>query len=120
MMSPLLDTRKVHALVLQHERQAEIATPRDTHPIHHALQISHEISKQQGPTHSNSTHGKRFSKKNLKCSYCDRQGHGVEDCFYTEGFPVGHKFHGKSVWQRKPMTHNNIMIVIINMFILYM
>ena len=37
MMSLLLDTRKTHALVLQHERQTEIAARRDTHPVHHAM-----------------------------------------------------------------------------------
>ncbi|XP_024023632.1 uncharacterized protein LOC112092246 [Morus notabilis] len=30
LMNPLLDTRKVHALVLQHERQSEVAANRDT------------------------------------------------------------------------------------------
>nr|DAD46832.1 TPA_asm: hypothetical protein HUJ06_016769 [Nelumbo nucifera] len=86
MISPLPDTHKVHALVLQHERQTEAAA---------------HTTKQQG-----STYGRSPSKKNLKCSYCDRQGHGVEDCFYIKGFPLGHKFHGKNVKPRKPTAHN--------------
>ncbi|XP_048443894.1 uncharacterized protein LOC125478990 [Pyrus x bretschneideri] len=97
MMSPLPDTRKVHALVLQQERQVEVASRRENLSNYHAMQTSR----------STTTQGTTSSKKLLKCSYCDG-GHLVDDCFYLNGFPVGHKFHGKNVKPKgkKPSAHN--------------
>ncbi|XP_068307553.1 uncharacterized protein [Pyrus communis] len=97
MMSPLPDTRKVHALVLQQERQVEVASRRENLSNYHAMQTSR----------STTTQGTTSSKKLLKYSYCDG-GHLVDDCFYLNGFPVGHKFHGKNVKPKgkKPSAHN--------------
>ncbi|XP_070672114.1 uncharacterized protein [Malus domestica] len=97
MMSPLPDTRKVHALGLQQERQVEVASWRENLSNHHAMQTSH----------STTTQGTTSSKKLLKCIYCDK-GHLVDDCFFLNGFPVDHKFHGKNVKPKgkKPLAHN--------------
>ena len=46
------------------------------------------------------------SRKQLKCSYYDRNGHLVDHCFYLHRFPVGHKLHGKNVKPKKLVAHN--------------
>ena len=47
-------------------------------------------------------------RKQFKCSYCDRDGHLIDRCFYLHGFPVGHKLHGKNVKPKgkKLAVHN--------------
>ncbi|KAB5574253.1 hypothetical protein DKX38_001447 [Salix brachista] len=59
-----------------------------------------------------------YNKKS--CSYCDGDTHTVENCYYINGFPVGHKLHGKNIQPRNkrhtayladrdtiPAHHNN-------------
>ena len=46
------------------------------------------------------------SRKELKCSYCDQNGHLVDRCFYFHGFPVSHKLRGKNVKPKKLGAHN--------------
>ncbi|KAK0595572.1 hypothetical protein LWI29_007980 [Acer saccharum] len=43
------------------------------------------------------------------CSYCGRDYHTVDRCYYIHGFPPGHKLHGKDVKPRgkKPTAHNS-------------
>jgi hypothetical protein len=41
--------------------------------------------------------GKHYSRRSLQCSYYDGDTHTVENCYYLNGFPVGHKLHGKNV-----------------------
>jgi len=41
-----------------------------------------------------------YSRRSLKCSYCDGDTYTVESCYYLNGFPVGHKLHGKNVKPR--------------------
>ncbi|KAL6344108.1 hypothetical protein AAG906_029776 [Vitis piasezkii] len=36
-------------------------------------------------------------QKTQICSYCDRDYHSIEKCYYLHGFPIGHKLHGKNV-----------------------
>ncbi|RVW68321.1 Retrovirus-related Pol polyprotein from transposon RE2 [Vitis vinifera] len=43
---------------------------------------AHQVQKQKTPLH---------------CSYCDRDYHSIEKCYYLHGFPIGHKLHGKNV-----------------------
>nr|XP_011467540.1 PREDICTED: uncharacterized protein LOC101306260 [Fragaria vesca subsp. vesca] len=87
MMSPLPNTRKVHGLILQHERQMEAAARRDIPQTSHAMQAA----RTSNPPKSS------FSPKPLKCTYCEEDTHLVDRCFYLKGFPVGHKWHGKNV-----------------------
>ncbi|KAB2603842.1 hypothetical protein D8674_040044 [Pyrus ussuriensis x Pyrus communis] len=103
MMSPLPDTRRVHGLVLQHERQLDVVNRRE--PIAHAMQTSHSTAPKRGYGANNPN-----SRKIFKCSYCDG-GHPVERCFFLIGFPEGHKWHGKNVQprnRRAPPTSNNV------------
>ncbi|KAJ0098447.1 hypothetical protein Patl1_21148 [Pistacia atlantica] len=37
------------------------------------------------------------NRKPLHCSYCEGTTHTVDRCFFLNGFPVGHKLHGKNV-----------------------
>ncbi|CAL9000181.1 unnamed protein product [Prunus brigantina] len=99
MMNPLPDTRKVHGLVLQHERQVEVTSRNDSLITPHAMQISRS-----------SVAGSSQPRKSLKCTYCDGDGHTKERCYFIIGFPVGHKWHGKNVKPRNqrynPTAHN--------------
>ncbi|CAL9028584.1 unnamed protein product, partial [Prunus brigantina] len=99
MMNPLPDTRKVHGLILQHERQMEVTSRNDNLLTSHAMQISRS-----------STTGPSQPRKSLKCTYCDGDGHLKDRCYFIIGFPVGHKWHGKNVKPRNqrsgPTAHN--------------
>lgn len=99
-MSPLPDTRKVHGLVLQQERQMEAAIRREIPPLSHAMQIARTPTQQMATPSSN--------RKDLRCTHCEQGGHTVDRCYYLIGFPVGHKWHGKNVKPRnkKPTAHN--------------
>ncbi|XP_020419536.1 uncharacterized protein LOC109949182 [Prunus persica] len=99
MMNPIPDTRRVHGLILQHERQMEVASRRENPSYSHAMQTS------RAPA----TTGFFRPYKPSKCSHCDQEGHSVDHCYYIIGFPIGHKWHGKNVQPRnkKPPAHND-------------
>lgn len=94
MMTPLPDTRRAHGLILQQERQMEVATRSYAVPASHAMQVARQ-PKPQAATSSGSS---KF------CTYCEQGGHLVDTCFYLIGFPVGHKWHGKNVKPRNKRT----------------
>jgi len=104
MMSPIPDTRRVHGLIIQHERQMDLAN-RQIGP--HAMQTSRYIRGGTRPGNQMATkspsagHGEGKHSPNLKkflnCSYCDGDTHTVENCYYINDFPVGHKLHRKNV-----------------------
>ena len=73
----------------------------------HAMQTSQYIRggtrpenqmaiRSPGVGHGERKHG-LYLKKFLNCSYCYGDTHTVEYCYYINGFPVGHKLHGKNV-----------------------
>ena len=106
MMSPILDTRHVHGLILKHERQMDVANRQITS---HAMQISRYI---KGGTRSGNSMGMRSPGasygdgkhiKPLSCSYCHGDTHTVDKCYFLNGFLVGHRLHGKNI---KPRNHN--------------
>ncbi|XP_068312594.1 uncharacterized protein [Pyrus communis] len=106
MMSPLPDTRRVHGLILQHERQMDVANRRDMGTNSHTMQVQR--------TDASSSHSKTFntfSRKSLKCTYCDGDGHLVDRCYYIIGFPEGHKWHGKNVKPKNKRTSNNAKVI---------
>lgn len=109
MMSPLPDTRKTHALVLQQERQVDVAAKREINTVHHAMQSTQVAQVNRPPT----AFGNGFSKRQFKCSYCDGDNHNIDRCFYLHGFPMGHKLHGKNVKPKgkRPAAHNTQTIV---------
>ncbi|TQE05251.1 hypothetical protein C1H46_009108 [Malus baccata] len=102
MMNPLPDTRCVHRLVLQHERQMDVANHRE--PTAHVMHTHRSTTLKGG-----SAPGSSSSRKASKCSYCDGS-HSVERCYFLIGFPEGHKWHGKHVLPRNkhlnPTAHN--------------
>ncbi|TXG65646.1 hypothetical protein EZV62_006921 [Acer yangbiense] len=57
---------------------------------HHAMLVDQNSKTTQ-------THQVQRQKTPLHCSYCDRDHHSIEKCYYLHGFPVGHKLHGKNV-----------------------
>ena len=91
MMSPLPDTRKAHALVLQQERQTEVATKREG--------VGHQANYQTGGSknsYNRSTSSKRNDKKPFyHCTHCNKDGHSNERCFLLHGYPPKHPLHGK-------------------------
>jgi hypothetical protein len=98
MMNPLPDTRRAHGLILQQERQMEVATRNCVVPASHAMQVA----RQPGPQAATSSGNRKF------CTHCEQGGHSVDTCFFLIGFPVGHKWHGKNVKPRNKKTaaHN--------------
>jgi len=105
MMSPLPDTRRVHGLILQHERQMDVANRRDMGTTPHAMQVQ----RNPMPPSFNRKPFYTPSRKPLKCTHCDGEGHLVDRCYYIIGFPEGHKWHGKHVKPKnKRFTINNV------------
>lgn len=98
MMNPLPGRNKVYGLILQHDRQMEVATHQEHSSISHAM---HTARSPAAP--SSSPH-----RKPLHCTYCDQDDHLVDRYFYIIGFSVGHKWHGKNVKPRnkKAAAHN--------------
>jgi hypothetical protein len=108
MMNPLPDTQRVHGLILQHERQMDVASRRDIGMNSHAMQVRRNPTFQSFNKQSTNT----SSRKPLKCNYCDGDGHLVDHCYYIIGFPEGHRWHGKNVKPRnKRSMANNIEVV---------
>lgn len=98
MMNPIPDTWRVHGLILQHERQMEVASS------HENPSYSNSMRTSRSPT----TTGSFRSYKPHKCSHCDQEGHSVDHCYYIIGFPMSHKWRGKNVQPRKkPPAHND-------------
>ena len=85
LMQPLPDTRKAYSLVLQQEKQVEVSLTRHNNSLHAMHLTSHRESAAQRGNSS------------IKCSYCDKKYHTVDRCFYLNGFPPGHKYHGKKM-----------------------
>ncbi|KAB5534642.1 hypothetical protein DKX38_017728 [Salix brachista] len=101
MMNPLPDTRRVHGLVLQHERQLNVMSHRE--PVAHAMQTHRPNTQKGGPSSGNLN-----PRRGPKCSHCDGS-HSIDRCYFLIGFPEGHKWHGKRVFPRNkhpPTTHN--------------
>ncbi|KAB5520231.1 hypothetical protein DKX38_024550 [Salix brachista] len=106
MMNPIPDTRRVHGLILQHERQMEVAS-RPSYS--HAMQISRREGNPGGNFGFSLSQGFSRGYKPLRCSHCEQEGHTIDRCFYIIGFPVGHKWHGKNIQPRnkRPPAQNN-------------
>ncbi|KAL5832076.1 hypothetical protein ACOSQ4_017430 [Xanthoceras sorbifolium] len=63
----------------------------------HAMSIkTHDNSRE---LHSNTQRQIRQLTSSLFCSYCVGTTHTVDRCYYLNGFPVGHKLHGKDTHQ---------------------
>ena len=91
-MNPLPDNRKVHALILQHERQREVAVSRDV--AGHVANFTYK-KMQNRPT--NNMDCATSSRRNLHRTYCDMDGDTIDRCFFIHGFPLRHKYHVKDV-----------------------
>lgn len=105
LMSPLPTTRKAYSLILQEERQRQIASNSTINNESMAmLSISSKKngsgkqSSQNRFTTSNnsSSSSSRYNQKGPRhCTYCNGNNHIVETCFWLNGFPPGHKWHDK-------------------------
>lgn len=75
---------------------------------HYAMQLahSHQMTRVAQTSQSLTAQENETPRKLLKCSYCDRNGHLIDRCFYLNGFLVGHKLHGKNVKPKKYVAHN--------------
>ncbi|KAI9185160.1 hypothetical protein LWI28_004826 [Acer negundo] len=106
-MNPLPDTRKAHALVLQHERQDEVAAKRNI-TGHHAAHWS-EPKPQNQSTESNLNWLTVGSRKDLHCSHCNMNGHTINRYYFLHGFPPRYKLHGKDVKPRGKKSINSLV-----------
>ncbi|XP_038693768.1 uncharacterized protein LOC119991495 [Tripterygium wilfordii] len=95
MMNTLPDTRRTHGLILQHERQMDVANRRETLPNTHAM-LASRTTAPKGSSNS----GNFNSHKPLKCSYCDGDEHLADHCYYIHRFSVSQKWHGKNMTPR--------------------
>ncbi|KAB5541845.1 hypothetical protein DKX38_014819 [Salix brachista] len=82
----------------------DVASRRDVGMNSHAMQVQRNLM----PPTSYKQPYKATSRKTLKCTNCDGEGHLVDRCYYIIGFPEGHKWHGKNVKPRnkRSAAHN--------------
>ncbi|CAB4283022.1 unnamed protein product [Prunus armeniaca] len=54
------------------------------------------MSSNQSPYPNNNGRASRNNQREPRhCVYCNGDKHNVEKCFFLEGFPLGHKWHGR-------------------------
>jgi hypothetical protein len=78
----------------------EVATRKEIPLASHNMQIARTPAQQAEKSFSN--------RRDLRCTYCELEGHVVDQCYYLNGFPVGHKWHEKNVKSsnKKASIHN--------------
>ncbi|KAH7554251.1 hypothetical protein JRO89_XS12G0144300 [Xanthoceras sorbifolium] len=114
MMSPLPDTHKIHALVLQQKRQTNVVARRENTGFA-AMQTSKNThGYNSGPytmaESSQTQDNGRFTivgKAKKSCSHCGKDYHTADHCYYLIGFPPGYKLHGKDVKPRRKKPNAN-------------
>ncbi|KAL6346392.1 hypothetical protein AAG906_033188 [Vitis piasezkii] len=57
-----------------------------------------------------STHQVQKQKTPLHCSYCDRDYHNIEKCYYLHGFPIGHKWEECEASNQRHSNVNNVKV----------
>ena len=82
LIQPLPTIRKIYNLILQEEKQRDVAVSREI-----------LLAATQTSNNDSSSHNKGRGK--LHCNHCNRDNHTVEKCFHLHGFPLSHKFHKK-------------------------
>ncbi|KAA8515365.1 hypothetical protein F0562_018405 [Nyssa sinensis] len=90
LMDPLPPINKVFSLILQEERQREVASI--THPaMEPAALLSHQTP------HPPRNDGKRgpppFKRERPFCNHCHIHGHTTARCYKLHGYPPGHRLH---------------------------
>jgi len=84
LMDPLPSMNKIFSMVLQHERQGNLAPIDDSVPVVNAI----NSGKHKGnyPGNSSKNPNPNFGKPRI-CTFCGRSGHTVETCYQKYGFP---------------------------------
>ncbi|KAG6512625.1 hypothetical protein ZIOFF_030750 [Zingiber officinale] len=110
LMNHLPDTRKVHALILQHERQSDMAVNRNNsgHVVNFAQpKTQNHISSRQ-VTKAESHH--LTGNNRLYCTNFEMDGHTIDRYFYIHGFPPGHRYHGKDIKPKGKKSINSSVV----------
>ncbi|KAJ0011025.1 hypothetical protein Pint_34053 [Pistacia integerrima] len=116
LMHPLSTVKKAYSLLCEEEKQRGLTETKSSDLIHAMSIHTYDNSKESQPVASrqqkqwSSTHSKpQGNRKPLHCSYCEGTTHTVDRCYFLNGFPVGHKLHGKDVQppnrSRKTVAH---------------
>ncbi|KAJ0011146.1 hypothetical protein Pint_34044 [Pistacia integerrima] len=116
LMHPLSTAKKAYSLLCEEEKQRGLTETKSSDLIHAMSIHTYDNSKESQPVASrqqkqwSSTHSKpQGNRKPLHCSYCEGTTHSVDRCYFFNGFPVGHKLHGKDVQppnrSRKTVAH---------------
>ncbi|XP_055962093.1 uncharacterized protein LOC130015632 [Mercurialis annua] len=90
LMHPLPTVKKAYAFLCEEEKQRGLAESKVVEQVH-AINFKSTSNYKQFDSKYKGT------KKNLHCTYCDGNTHTIDRCFYLNGFPVGHKLHGKDI-----------------------
>jgi hypothetical protein len=87
LMDPLPSINKVFSLVIQEERQREVALSYSL-PVEHIALISKiDINSQGKPYKPQST----SRRERLTYTHCGLLGHVVDKCYKLHGYPLGYK-----------------------------
>ncbi|TXG54083.1 hypothetical protein EZV62_019339 [Acer yangbiense] len=105
MISPLPDTRKVHALVLQQERQTDMVARRES--MGYAAMQTSRNSPESGQSHEKDRSTATGKVKKTYFHY-GKDYHTADRCYFLHGFPPGHKLYGKDVKPRGKKSTNSL------------
>ncbi|KAF8390314.1 hypothetical protein HHK36_024839 [Tetracentron sinense] len=104
LMNHLPTVKKAYSLLCEEEKQRGLTETKSSDLIHAMSIHTYDNSKESQLVASrqqkqwSSTHSKpQGNRKPLHCSYCEGTTHIVDRCYFLNGFPVGHKLHGKEV-----------------------
>ncbi|XP_021800756.1 uncharacterized protein LOC110745013 [Prunus avium] len=109
LMQPLPTARKAYNLLLQEEKQRQVASTHNNTANNESMAMLSIHTKkgntskqgfQQRPSSSNispSFQPRGNPREPKQCTYCNSKTHTIDTCFFLKGFPPGHKWHGKEV-----------------------
>ncbi|XP_058106355.1 uncharacterized protein LOC131249570 [Magnolia sinica] len=116
LMNPLPSLNMAYALVLQKEKQREIANSLHN-PVGMALAVNRSFFSSCSLLDSIG-HGRGKGKERTTCDHCRDLGlsgliHSINQCYQLHGYPLGHCLHkakddtsSKGVISAKPSSHN--------------
>ncbi|KAG6516383.1 hypothetical protein ZIOFF_026842 [Zingiber officinale] len=109
-MNHLPDTRKVHVLILQHERQSDIAANRNNsgHVVNFAQPKTQNRIGSRQVIEAESHH--LTGNNRLYCTNSEMDGYTIDRCFYIHGFPPGHRYHGKDIKPKGKKSINSSVV----------
>ncbi|KAF9671265.1 hypothetical protein SADUNF_Sadunf12G0029400 [Salix dunnii] len=113
-MTPLPITRQAYSLLLQDEKQHQVAAiSNKNHKSMAMLSISNNGGRKNNTinrspySNNNGNMSRNNQQESTHCVYCNGDTHTMEKCFSLIGFPPRHKWHGREPPIPPPRSDGN-------------